>query len=163
MTKDIPKETKESDNKSETSTETLSPTGISAMQGIESTSSENEQRSTIAENETTQIQLSQADQKLQQEWERTHDPSNWRYEFGSPHAEYEAYKDMQKAQRQHEIGQQAATADSLSDAIDTTLKARKESTSDEETPMDEYFYEKYGRHPYTTDAYPKNEDSEEDA
>ena len=85
------------------------------------------------------------------------DPSELKYELGSPHKDYQAYKDLQAAERQHELGQQAATADSLGDAIDTTIAARKESRSSDETPMDTYFYEKHGRAPYTEDANPKDE------
>jgi hypothetical protein len=87
-----------------------------------------------------------------------YDPAKLRYELGSLHKDYQAYKDLLVADRKHELGQQAATADSLSEAIATTLAARKEAQATDETLMDEYFYKKYGRAPYTTDAYPKNED-----
>jgi hypothetical protein len=89
----------------------------------------------------------------------TYDPDNYEYKKGSPHADYQLSKDVEAAKKQHELGEQANTADSLPDAISTTLAARKESNKgDEETPMDEYFYKKHGRAPYTEDAYPKDEE-----
>ena len=106
-------------------------------------------------------ELISADPALQadlNEWQRTHDPANWEYRTGSPHADYQAAKDLEKAQRQHELGEQAATADSLGDAVDTTLKARQDSNATDGTPMDQYFREKHGAQPYTTDAYPKESD-----
>lgn len=89
------------------------------------------------------------------------DPSKLKYELGSPHQDYQNYKDLMAGKRQHELGLQAATAGSLPDAIDTTLAARKEAQGADETPMDRYFYEKYGHAPYTTDAYPKLTEDEQ--
>lgn len=86
------------------------------------------------------------------------DTSKLEYRLRSPHSDYTAYKGLQKAKRQHEIGQQAATADSLPDAIDTTLAAHGETHSEDEMPMDQYFREKYGSAPYTEAAYPDDED-----
>lgn len=86
------------------------------------------------------------------------DTSKLEYRLGSPHSDYAAYKALQEAKRRHEIGTQAATADSLPDAIDTTLAAHRETHDPDETPMDQYFREKYGSTPYTEAAYPEDED-----
>lgn len=92
------------------------------------------------------------------EWKRTHDPANWTYEFGSPHKDHQVYKDLIEARRRYETSHSAATAESLPDAIDTTLKAKKGSEKAEDPPADQYFREKYGSTPYTTNAYPKEEE-----
>jgi hypothetical protein len=80
------------------------------------------------------------------------------YRVGSPHKDYELYKSIKEAQRRHELGQRASRAKNLPDVIDTTLAAKKGADSSDETPMEQYFREKYGPHPYTTDAYPPDED-----
>lgn len=82
------------------------------------------------------------------------DPATLKYETRSPHEDYQNYKDLVAGQRRHEIGRQAATADSLPSAIDATLATIAEAKPSEETAMDEYFYLKHGRTPYTTDVYP---------
>lgn len=89
------------------------------------------------------------------------DPATLKYETRSPHEDYQNYKDLVAGQRWHEISQQAATADSLLDAIDTTLAAHAQAEGSEETAMDEYFYLKHGRTPYTTDAYPQLADEDQ--
>lgn len=90
-----------------------------------------------------------------------YDPSKLEYRLDSPHADYQAYKDIVAADKRYELGQSAATADSLPDAINTTLAAYKEAQGSEETPMDEWFYKKHGRTPYTTDAYAKPTEEED--
>ena len=75
-----------------------------------------------------------------------------------PILSHQNYKDLEAAKRRHELGQQAATAESLPDALGTTLEAHREGKGQEETPMDEWFYKKHGRTPYTTDVYTQNED-----
>jgi hypothetical protein len=159
---DIPPESSEtSDTKSQADgKEKLSPAGQRSLQGLEPVALN---KNADAEPEAEQPELAASDPALQaelEEWKRTHDPANWEYKFGSPHDDYQLNKDLQASERQHEIGRQASTADSLSDAIDTTLAAHRNSQDEnEETPMDHYFREKYGRHPYTTDAYPKDKET----
>jgi hypothetical protein len=91
-----------------------------------------------------------------------YDPAKLEYRLGSPHKDYQLYKDLEAANRRHELGQQAATANGLGEAAANTAAAYKESHGPEtETPMDRYFYEKYGRAPYTEAAYPNDESGEE--
>ena len=139
--------------------EKLQPKGIQSVQGPEE-AKENEQLSFEENSNLAELKLDPQTEEMQEEWQRTHDPANWEYKFGSPHADYQAAKDLAQAQRQHEIGQQAMTAGSLGEAIDTTLKTHQEAKPQEETPGDQYFREKFGTHPYTTDAYPKDEEEE---
>jgi hypothetical protein len=158
---DTPPETKDiQETEDLKNSEKLQPKGIRAVQGMEK--SENRDPNTSAEVPNS-LELETDDQtdEMLAEWQRTHDPTNWEYKFGSPHKEYQLAKDLQKAQRQHELGRQAMTADSLGDAIDTTLRAHREAGQDEETPMDQYFREKYGTQPYTTEAYPKDQEENE--
>jgi hypothetical protein len=142
-------------------TEKLQPKGIKSIQGQE-IEEDNPVPTSAEGTESAEFKLDPQSQEMYEEWKRTHNPANWEYKFGSPHADHQAAKDLQKAQRQHEIGQQAMTAGSLGDAIDTTLKAHKETNQQDETPGDQYFREKFGTHPYTTDAYPKGEEEEEE-
>lgn len=89
------------------------------------------------------------------------DYDNLKFEFGSPHEEYELAKDLAAAQRRTEVGRAANTADSLPDAILSTLKAAKEAKGeiDKDTAaMDEWMLLRYGPAPYTTNAYPEQED-----
>jgi len=127
----------------------------SAMKSIQGTG-ESVEGKTLAE----KIDLTSTDPNLQtemEEWKRTHDPANWEYHLGSPHADYQANKDLNEAKVQHKIGIQASTASDLSDTIDTTLKAHIANKEMKETPGDKYFREKYGPKPYTTDAYTMEE------
>ena len=156
-TRPEPKEVHESE--SPKNAEKLQPKGIRAMQG-QGTGEENQQLSSVEEMSSIESKLDPQTQKELEEWKKTHDPANWEYKFGSPHADFQAAKDLAQAQRQHEIGQQAMTAGSLDEAIDTTLKAHQEAKPQVETPGDQYFREKYGAQPYTTDAYPKDEEEE---
>lgn len=144
-TKDVPKE--------QPPQEPLSSNAKRNIQGVELSMPEQQK----SEN----LELTSADPDLQakiEQWKRDHGPANWQYRFGSPHADHQAAKDLEKAQRQHDIGVQADTAYGLGDAIDTTLKAGREANAADETPMDEYIREKYGAQPYTTDAYPKEDE-----
>jgi hypothetical protein len=131
--------------------EKLQPRGMHAMQGQELLE-DNQPPSPADETSSAELKVDPQSQEMVEEWNRTHDPANWEYKIGSPHADYQAAKDVQAAQQQHELGQGAMTADSLGDAIDTTLQARREAKPEEETPGDQYFREKYGTQPYTTDA-----------
>ena len=72
------------------------------------------------------------------------------YEIGSPHDDYRQARALEEAQRRHELGQAAATADSLPDAINTTLEAHRGARASGDTAQDEWFYLKHGRTPYTT-------------
>jgi hypothetical protein len=157
-TRPEPKDIEE--NESPKNTEKLLPKGIRAVQGMEKP--ENSDPSSSAEiPNSIELETDAQTNEMLEEWQRTHDPANWEYKFGSPHKEYQLAKDLQKAQRQHELGRQAMTADSLGDVIDTTLQAHREAGQDEETPMDQYFREKYGTQPYTTEAYPKDQEENE--
>jgi hypothetical protein len=140
--------------------EKLQPKGIQSIQGPE-IAEYNDQLSYDEDSNLAELKLDPQSEDLLEEWQKTHDPANWEYKFGSPHADYQVAKDLAKAQRQHEIGQQAMTAGSLDEAIDTTLKAHQEANPQEETPGDQYFREKFGTDPYTTDAYPQGEEEEE--
>lgn len=133
--------------------ENLPRPAIHSIQGVE-TPKENINNKKTSELKFTDPNL----QAEMEEWKRSHDPANWEYRLGSPHADYQLGKDLDFAKRQHEIGIQATTADGLGDAIDTTIKVKKDSKEQEETPGDVYFREKYGPKPYTTDAYPKEEE-----
>jgi len=157
---DTPPESKDiQETESTKKAEKLQPKGIQAMQGQEVVE-DNQPPPPAEEAKPVELKLDPQTEEMQEEWQRTHDPANWEYKFGSPHADYQAAKDLAQAQRQHELGQQAMTADSLGEAIDTTLKAHREAKPQEETPGDQYFREKYGTQPYTTDAYPKEEEEE---
>lgn len=134
----------------------LGQEGVQSMQGklgADSDTNSGEQDSVTA---------AKIDQSLQAELEKyedMYDPDRFEYKKGSPHADYQNYNDLLAAQRKHELGQQAATADSLPDAVSTALAAREESKSaDDETSIDKYFYEKYGRAPYTEGAYPEDDE-----
>lgn len=165
---DIPPETKETAEipQTEAAPEKLSPTGRRSMQGLEPVQ---QSREAVPETDPG-ILVEQADQPVPSgqselifndptfqaewdQWKHDHDSANWEYKLGSPHADYQAAKDLETAQRQYEIGQQAATSDNLGEAIGTTLAAKKGAEPETETPQDQYFREKYGTHPYTTDAF----------
>jgi hypothetical protein len=104
-----------------------------------------------------------------EELQSSHDPSKLEYRTGSPHADYEAYKGIRKAERQHELGQQASTihapggvggaelAQALAEAPSTTAAAGKEAEGSGDTAMDKYFRKKHGSAPYTDAAYNKDE------
>jgi hypothetical protein len=139
----------ESENPKEVKT-----TGIQSIQGIE--------KSKPADNSDTAVPKQAPPEEI--EFPGPPDPSELKYELGSPHKDYQAYKDLQAAKRQHELGQQAATigpepgVSTFFEAAANTLSAHKEAQGSDETAMDEYFYKKYGRTPYTTDAYPKEDE-----
>ena len=84
-----------------------------------------------------------------------YDRSKWRYETRSPHDDFQLYNDLMFAEQQHEVGQNAATAGSLSGAIHATLAARSEAQQTGESKIDQAFYEKHGRTPYTQDFFPE--------
>lgn len=136
----------------------LNESGIRAMQGFEpeaqGETADPPLPSLVIEEDGKQI-------PLEEYTKAPYDPSELRYETRSPHEDYQNYKDVVTGQRRYEIGQQAATADSLPDAIDATLDARAEAKGSDETPMDEYFYLKHGRTPYTTDTYPQLTDEDQ--
>jgi len=137
----------------------LSSEGIRAMQGVEPTTppDDSDTASDGAEQSAT-LDLDESDQVTLEELKKPYDESQLEYRLGSPHADHQMYKDVQAAERRHELGQQAATSNSFADAIHTTLAAHKEAHSSDETPMDQYFREKYGTEPYTTPAYEQDED-----
>jgi len=89
-----------------------------------------------------------------------YDESQLEYRIKSPHADYQAYKALLEAQRWHELQEQAITCDSLPEAVVTTAATYKEARDSDETKMDEYFRLKYGTAPYTSAAYPQDEDEE---
>lgn len=156
MPKDLPSTPPETNKPgNESSSEDVSSEGIQAIRGkdIHQGETSPNKKEPLSEEHA---QFPALDDPITKEWERMHNPANYEYKLGSPHKDYQAYKDLNKAKRQHEIGENAATADSLPDAIDTTLNAKKESDNVEESKFDEYFYRKYGRTPFTSDAYPKN-------
>jgi hypothetical protein len=126
----------------------LSQEGIKAMQGT-SDQSKAEPAPTAGEAKPP---------TLEELAQPPYDPAKLEYRTGSPHADYQLYKDLEAADRKDELARQAATATSLPGAISTTLAAHKDSKGDDETAMDEYFYKKYGRAPYTEDAYPETEE-----
>lgn len=95
------------------------------------------------------------------DWKRTHDPANWEYKHGSPHADHQLNEDLEQANRQNAINQQAATANSLPEAIVTTWGAHHNANDQSQAPADRYFHEKYGYQPYTEDAYPKKDEEEQ--
>lgn len=73
-----------------------------------------------------------------------------RYEIGSPHADFDLYLKLEKADRRAELSQAAATADSLSEAAATLLSAIDEVGSGEskyEQGMREVFEREHGREP----------------
>lgn len=135
----------------------LSSEGIHAMQGVEPTTPPDDD-TPGDETEPVALSLDESDEVTLEELEKPYDESQLEYRLGSPHADYQMYKDVQAAERRHELGQQAATGDSLADTIDTTLAAHGEAKVSEETPMDQYFREKYGTERYTTPAYEQDED-----
>lgn len=149
MVTDTTPDAKETQKPTDTSKESLTPKGIQALQGVDA---------------DTQARLD--------EWQRTHDPANWNYELGSPHADFQASKDIAATQRQHEIGQKAAginmgadpsplsVIQSVTEAALVTREAHKESQGKDETPMDQHMLEKYGPAPYTDPAYPKEKEPE---
>ncbi len=142
------------DSTAESKSTGLNEAGKGAMQGEDSTGEQSLAPSTDQHKHLNQNPLG--------------DPSKWEYRLGSPHADYQAYKDLQAAQRQHELGRQASTievggsgegaAGALIEAAVHTAAAKKEAQDSGETKMDEYFYLKYGRAPYTEAAYPEEED-----
>jgi hypothetical protein len=160
----MPRDWEETGEAKETANTYASGTGLGtdgrhAMQGIESTALPNDDETMADEKEAATLNLDDYGQiSLDELGKPPYDESQLEYRLGSPHADYQAYKDLAAAKRQHEIGQQAATADSLSDAIDTTLAAHREIHSPDDAPTDQYFREKYGPVPYTEAAYPQNED-----
>lgn len=155
---DVPADTKDVTEvkQAEAPAEQLSPAGKRSIQGLEPVSAPEP-----PDPSPGQAEFVVADPALQAEleqWQHDHDPANWEYKFGSPHADYQAAKDLDAAQRQYEVGQQAATADSLGEAVGATLAAKQEAEPEKETPQDQYFREKFGTAPYTTDAYPKEDE-----
>jgi len=131
----------------------LSSEGIRAVQGIGSTTSPNDNRVAGDGTSSAALNPNQSNHGTLEEPEKPYDESQLEYRLGSPHADYEMYKDTQAAERRHELGQQATTGDSLADAINTTLAAHKEAHGSDETPLDQYVREKHGPEPYTAPAY----------
>jgi hypothetical protein len=136
----------------------LSSEGIRTMQGVEPTTPLNDGDIAGDGTEAGALSLDESDQVTLEELKKPYDESQLEYRLGSPHADYQMHKGVQRAERRHELDQRAATGDSLADAIDTTLAAHKEARSSDETPMDQYFREKHGAEPYTEAAYPQDED-----
>jgi hypothetical protein len=129
----------------------LSPEGIRAMQGsADPPKTERPPEQTSSVDGTKEAAINDLA-------EPAYDPAKLEYRTRSPHADYQAYKDLQAADRRHELGQQAATATSLPEAVSATLAAHQEGKGDDEPVMDEYFYRKYGRAPYTEAVYPETE------
>jgi hypothetical protein len=92
------------------------------------------------------------------------DPDTFEYRTESPHREFELYWDIKRAEEWAELGRQAATADSLNAAVDTTLRAIRQSKEDEstlETQAREWLRLEHGHTPYTTDVYAKVDDESE--
>jgi hypothetical protein len=147
-------ETKEGDSSQESSTG-LGAEGLRAMRGIEPQTGPKEQEKPTGTTETPSFTL---DESQIQPAQFPYDSTALEYRKGSPHADHQLAKGLEMAERWHELRRQAATATSLSVAIANMIAAHKESSgSNEETPMDKYFYEKYGRTPYTEAAYPQDE------
>jgi hypothetical protein len=137
----------------------LGADGMRAMQGIESTAPPDGDDKMADETEADTLNLDDSAQiTLDELGKPPYDDSQLEYRLGSPHADYQAYRDLAAAGRRHEVGQQAATADSLGDAIETTLAAHRETHGTDDTPTDQYFREKYGAAPYTEAAYPQDDD-----
>jgi hypothetical protein len=129
--------------------------GIQAIWGIEPQANPEEKKGPAETMETPSLDL---DESQIQPVQPLYDPAALQYRKGSPHADHQLAKGLEMAERWHELRRQAATATSLSVAIANMIAAHKESSgSNEETPMDKYFYEKYGRTPYTEAAYPQDE------
>lgn len=111
-----------------------------------------------------------ADQKLEQLVEGMPKspfgrPSEWRYEIGSPHDDFNRYWALQKTERLAELGRQAKSADTLPEALVTTAAAAKEAQSGEselEKQSREWLELHHGPEPYTEPAYPEitNEDEQ---
>lgn len=142
------RETKDSTNTSE-SHSSLSSNGVRAMQGVEPESSADEVEATPTD---------ELEQVIFDDMNELYDQSKWEYRKRSPHADHELYKAQLKAEREHEIGIRASTANSLADAVDVVLAAHLEKRASGERSMDRYFYQKYGTQPYTEDAYPQEEE-----
>lgn len=151
-----PTETRDAES-TKVSNTNLSKEGIQSMQGPEPNTN-TEADTADADPNSLSIEDGGKQAPLEDYIQPPFDPSKLKYETRSPHEDYQNYKDLTAAKRQHELGRQAATADSLPDAVETTLAARKEAKEIEETPMDEWFYKKHGRTPYTTAVYAKDED-----
>ncbi len=141
----------------------LKSRGVGAMQGSEAVQGNNSaaKMEPAAVNSETPNQVSLED--LQKP---PYDESQLEFRTGSPHADYKMYKDILAAQKQHELGLQASTADipaptssaatileSLAGASDITASAGVEAGGSDKTPMDKYMDLKYGVAPYT-DTYP---------
>lgn len=123
----------------------LSSKGIGTMQGNETTAS--------TDHKETSPQI------LPESLEKPAiDKSKLEYKTGSPHADYQLSKDIEAANKRHELGQQAIQADSLPDAVATTATAHKEANQSDTPPMDEYMRLKHGTAPYT-ETYPKPTDT----
>jgi hypothetical protein len=157
--------------------EGLQPKGIRAMQGPEPSDSSSDHHMpnkdmSASDEDSDNLKLDQNQMiDMDEEIKKAQDPSNLQYRLGSPHADYKAYKDLEAAKRQHDLGQEAALAGNVSQAtsildhvshlagaIATTRVAKKEAEGSEDSPMDQYFRKKYGPHPYTEEANSKNEE-----
>lgn len=154
-------ETKETKPGTESRSE-IGPKGIQSMRGGEIAEPAETKNTAVPDQSASPENNTESTPDL--EFPGPPDSSDLRYELGSPHDDYQAYKDLQAAQRKHELGQQAATVQpgkgfsrlsSLGEAAANTWATHKEFQGSDETPMDDYFYKKEGRAPYTTDAYPK--------
>lgn len=135
----------------------LTPEGISAMRGVEPTTSPEDGDGTANGTEAGDLTLDESQVSPLDQVESPYDDSTLEYRKGSPHDDYDAYKGIADAERRHEVGQQAATGESVGDAIDTTLAASKEAKDSDETPMDQHMREEYGSAPYTEPAYDEAE------
>ena len=79
------------------------------------------------------------------------------YRIGSPHQDFEVYKQIVDAERQHDLGIAAQTSDSFGEAAGTLVEAQQGDT--DFTEVNNYMYEKHGHEPYTDPAYSQSENS----
>jgi hypothetical protein len=158
----VPKDytdTKESEDAAHASdgSPSLTPEGISAMRGVEPTTSPEDADQIANGVETADLTLDESQASPLDETESPYDDSTLEYRKGSPHDDYDAYKGIVDAERRHEVGQQEATSGDTFEAINATMAASMEAKDSDETPMDEYMREEHGPAPYTEPAYDEAE------
>lgn len=92
------------------------------------------------------------------------DASKREHLIGSLHKEVKDSRGILEAEERYKLGQQLNTAQigtplenlqSASSAIISSQQVNQESST--QTQMDQYFHDKHGHDPYTTPAYPSNE------
>ena len=78
----------------------LGPEGMRSMQG---------QNVGATDDAEPKLTLDDSQQVPLDELQGPFDPSKLEHRIGSPHADYQAYKGIEEAERQHELGRQAST------------------------------------------------------